>query len=50
MVEPRISVLIRSIDAAKYARVTASYKRLLSSYPHEIIGTRQLRAAAPRGP
>ena len=46
MVEPRISVLICSIDAAKYARVTASYERLLASYPHEIIGIHDARSLA----
>jgi GT2 family glycosyltransferase len=38
MVEPRISVLICSVDTAKYARATAHYRHLLSSYPYEIIG------------
>ena len=46
MVEPGISVLICSIDAAKYARVTASYQRLLSGYPHEIIGIHDARSLA----
>ena len=46
MVEPRISVLICSIDAAKYARVTASYERLLANYPHEIIGIHDARSLA----
>jgi Glycosyltransferase like family len=46
MVEPRISVLICSIDAAKYARVTDSYKRLLATYPHEIIGIHDARSLA----
>src|ERR1700682_5475383 len=46
MVEPRISVLVCSIDAAKYARVTANYQRLLSGYPHEIIGIHDARSLA----
>src|ERR1700716_4248005 len=46
MVEPRISVLICSIDAAKYARVTAGYERLLSTCPHEIIGIHDARSLA----
>jgi hypothetical protein len=46
MAEPRISVLICSIDAAKYARVTAHYERLLSGYPHEIIGIHDARSLA----
>jgi hypothetical protein len=46
MIEPCISVLICSINAAKYARVTASYERLLASYPHEIIGIHDARSLA----
>jgi hypothetical protein len=46
MVEPRISVLICSIDAAKYACATANYQRLLSGYPHEIIGIHDARSLA----
>ena len=46
MVEPRISVLICSIDADKYARVTANYQRLLSGHPHEIIGIHDARSLA----
>ena len=46
MVEPRISVLICSIDADKYARVTANYQRLLSGHPHEIIGIHDVRSLA----
>src|SRR3979411_2338128 len=46
MVEPRISVLICSIDADKYARVAANYQRLLSGHPHEIIGIHDARSLA----
>lgn len=46
MPAPRISVLICSIDAAKYARVTANYATLLSGHPHEIIGIHDARSLA----
>ena len=46
MVVPRISVLICSIDAAKYERVTANYAQLLSGHPHEIIGIHDARSLA----
>jgi len=46
MVEPKISVLICSIDAAKYARVTANYTRALADHPHEIIGIHDARSLA----
>jgi GT2 family glycosyltransferase len=46
MLDPRLSVIICSIDAAKYAAVTAHYTRLLSGYPHEIIGIHDARSLA----
>ena len=46
MVAPPISVLICSIDAAKYTRVTANYAHLLSGHPHEIIGIHDARSLA----
>ena len=46
MVKPRISVLICSIDATKYARVTSNYTRLLADHPHEIIGIHDARSLA----
>lgn len=46
MVEPRISVLICSIDPAKFARVTANYRSVLANHPHEIIGIHDARSLA----
>ncbi len=42
----RISVIICSIDAAKYARVTANYEQRLAGHPHEIIGIHDARSLA----
>ena len=39
-----ISVIICSIDAAKFARVTANYRELLAGHPHEIIGIHDARS------
>lgn len=38
MKSPKISVIICSIEALKYARICENYKRLLAKIPHEIIG------------
>ena len=46
MLDPRLSVLICSIDATKFARVTANYARVLSDHPHEIIGIHDARSLA----
>src|SRR5438045_2505191 len=46
MAKPKISVLICSIDQAKFARVTANYNRVLADCPHEIIGIHDARSLA----
>lgn len=38
MSKPKISVIICSIDAGKFARISECYERLLEDWPHEIIG------------
>ncbi len=43
---PACSVVICSIDPAKYARVTATYRRLLAAVDHEIIGIHDARSLA----
>jgi hypothetical protein len=35
---PRISVIICSIDEARFARISAKYREMLDAVPHEIIG------------
>ena len=35
---PRFSVIVCSIEALKFAHIYECYTRLLSGYPHEIIG------------
>lgn len=42
----RFSVIICSIEAIKFARVSECYTHLLSSYPHEIIGIHDARSLA----
>lgn len=44
MQPPAISVVICSIDAAKFATVTASYRAALSGTPHEIVGIHDARS------
>lgn len=39
-----VSVIVCSIDSARFARVTAMYERLLSGVPHEIIGIHDARS------
>lgn len=41
-----ISVIICSIDTAKFARVAANYKRRLVGHPHELIGIHDARSLA----
>ena len=43
---PACSVVICSVDPAKYARVTATYRRLLAAVDHEIIGIHDARSLA----
>ena len=43
---PACSVVICSIDPARYARVTATYARLLAGTDHEIIGIHDARSLA----
>lgn len=38
MIAPRFSVIMCSIDAGKFARTSECYERLLTGFPHEIIG------------
>jgi hypothetical protein len=38
MIQPRISVIICSIDAMKFAKTCECYEYLLADVPHEIIG------------
>jgi tetratricopeptide (TPR) repeat protein len=40
----KISVVICSIDAAKFSRVTANYRALLAGEPHEIVGIHDARS------
>lgn len=42
----KISVVICSIDAGKFARVCECYKRLLHGHPHEIIGIHDAKSLA----
>lgn len=42
----RFSVIICSIEAIKFARVSECYTHLLSCYPHEIIGIHDARSLA----
>jgi tetratricopeptide (TPR) repeat protein len=44
--QPLISVIICSIDPAKYAAVTANYAQLLAGERHEIIGLHDARSLA----
>jgi GT2 family glycosyltransferase len=44
--QPAISVVICSIDPARYSRVTATYRALLEGTPHEIIGIHDARSLA----
>jgi GT2 family glycosyltransferase len=46
MCTPVCSVVICSIDPAKYARVTATYRQLLAGVDHEIIGIHDARSLA----
>ena len=41
-----VSVVICSIEAGKFARVTANYSRLLAQQPFEIIGVHDARSLA----
>jgi len=41
---PFFSIVICSIDAAKYERVTAMYRALLADVPHELIGIHDARS------
>ena len=43
---PRVSVIICSIDAQKFATVTASYRQRFAGYPLEIIGVHDARSLA----
>ncbi len=43
---PKISIIICSIEAGKFARVCECYKRLLAGHPHEIIGIHDARSLA----
>ena len=40
------SVIICSIDALKFAQVSACYEQLLDGFPHEIIGIHDARSLA----
>lgn len=46
MESPRVSIVICSIDAAKYERVCVNYRRLYASQPIEIIGIHDARSLA----
>lgn len=46
MNKPKISVIICSIDAGKFARVSECYERLLTNWPHEIIGIHDAKSLA----
>ncbi|MBA3997568.1 MAG: hypothetical protein C0466_10415 [Candidatus Accumulibacter sp.] len=46
MPAPKISVIVCSIDAMKFARVSECYEHLLTDYPHEIIGIHDARSLA----
>ena len=41
-----ISVVICSIDATKFARVTANFRERLADRPHEVIGIHDARSLA----
>lgn len=41
---PMISIVICSIDAEKFASVSANYGKLLAGWPHEIIGIHDARS------
>jgi len=43
---PALSIVICSIDAAKYERVTATYRALLAGTAHEIVGIHDARSLA----
>ncbi|MFV5213331.1 glycosyltransferase [Azonexus caeni] len=43
---PRISVIICSIDAGKFAQASQGYRQLLAEFPHEIIGIHDARSLA----
>ena len=46
MTTPKFSVIICSIEAAKFARVSERYKTLLAGHPFEIIGIHDARSLA----
>ena len=46
MESARVSIVICSVDAAKYERVCANYRRLYGSQPIEIIGIHDARSLA----
>ena len=46
MNSPKISVIICSIDAGKFARISECYKSLLAGVTHEIIGIHDARSLA----
>ena len=46
MTTPKFSVIICSIEAAKFARVSERYKTLLAEHPFEIIGIHDARSLA----
>ena len=43
---PRVSIVICSIDAGKFERVCANYRRLYAATPIEIIGIHDARSLA----
>src|SRR5512144_3297135 len=46
MAGPALSIVVCSIDPAKYARVIATYRALLGGTAHEIIGIHDARSLA----
>ena len=44
--KPAISVIICSVSAGKFARITDCYRHLLANYPHEIIGIHDAKSLA----
>lgn len=46
MATPRFSIIICSIDAGKYARISESYRHLFRQHDHEIIGIHDAKSLA----
>lgn len=46
MTTPKISIIICSIDAGRFARITEHYRHLLAGTPYEIIGIHDARSLA----